>query len=99
MKLFIATATAALISTTAFADLSTREKDMRLDTSITAETTYAAGSQSKAKPEGSTRANDLRLNTANDTKQNDTSISTRSKLQSAGEGYIYGGYGPGNDSR
>jgi hypothetical protein len=100
MKLFIATAAAAaLISTTAIADLSSREKDLRLDTSINAETTYATGTQSNARPEASTRANDLLLNTANDDKQDDLSISTRSKLQSPGEGYIYGGFGPGNDSR
>lgn len=91
MKLFIATAAAALISTTAFADLSSREKDMRLDTSTNAETTYATGAKSKALPEGSTRENDLRLNTANKSKHDDMNISTRSKLQSPGQDYIYGG--------
>ncbi len=93
MKLFITTVAAvSLISTAAFAELSSREKDMRLDTSINAETTYATGPRSKALLEGSTYANDLRLNTANDDKRADMNIATRSKMQSPDQGSIYGAY-------
>ncbi len=99
MKLFIITAAAALISTAAFAELSSREQQMRLDTSISAERTYATGPQSKVLSEGSTYENDLRLNTARDDKQDNMSMSTRSKLRSPSQYNIYGGYGPGNDSR
>ncbi len=99
MKLFITTAAAtALISTAAFAELSSREKEMRLDTSINAESTYATGPQSNALSEGSTYENGLRLNTARD-EQDNMSMSTRSKLRSPSQYNIYGGYGPGNDSR
>jgi hypothetical protein len=98
MKLFIATAAAALIGTAAFADTSTRYNDLRLDTSNSAQTTYSDGTQSEALPEASTRANDLRLSTADEDKSADGRMSTRSDVRTSGEGYIYGGFGPGNDS-
>tara|TARA_R110002049_G_scaffold29972_5_gene102158 strand:- start:30733 stop:31029 length:297 start_codon:yes stop_codon:yes gene_type:complete len=98
MKLLITTAAAALISTAAFADNSDRYNDLRLDTSVNAQTEYAEGTRT-VDADASTRANDLRLDTSDADNKPDVSFSTRSDLRSAGEGYIYGGFGPGNDSR
>ena len=98
MKLIITTAAAALISTAAFADNSTAYNDIFLDTSIGAEKVYGDNTRMRDEDK-STAANDIFLNTADATKNDDTVMSSRSKLSSPGEGYIYGGYGEGNDSR
>lgn len=98
MKLFITTAVAALISTAAVADNSTYSNDLRLDTSVGAENVYGSESRLLA-PGESTKANDITFNTADATVAADTVLSSRSELRSTGEGYIYGGYGPGNDSQ
>ena len=50
-------------------------------------------------PLESTKANDITFSTADNTFDAETVMSTRSTERSPGEGYIYGGYGPGNDSR
>ena len=50
-------------------------------------------------PLQSTKANDITFSTADNSFDADTVMSTRSAERSLGEGYIYGGYGPGNDSR
>ena len=50
-------------------------------------------------PLESTKANDITFSTADNNFDADTVMSTRSAERSPGEGYIYGGYGPGNDSR
>lgn len=96
MKLIIATATAALISTGAvYAEKSDRYNDLRLDTSQSS--IDFSGDRRNQDADRSQRANDLRLNTAPVEKTPDFSFSTRNKTR--GEGFIYGGFGPGNDSR
>ena len=50
-------------------------------------------------PGESTKANDIIFSTADDTFDADFVLSSKGDLRSPGEGYIYGGYGPGNDSR
>lgn len=98
MKLILTTAAAALISTAAIADNSSRYNDIFLDTSAGAQTVY--GNNTRAERMGlSTRASDIFLNTADDATRADTVLSTRSDLRSPGEGYIYGGFGSNNDSR
>jgi hypothetical protein len=98
MKLIIATTAAALMSTAAIADESTKYNDLRLDTSETAATVYADDLRQDV--EGlSTKASDLRHSTADNEYEADTRLSTRNKISSPGQGYAYGGYGPGNDSR
>ncbi|MAM00283.1 MAG: hypothetical protein CL583_17730 [Alteromonadaceae bacterium] len=98
MKLIMTTAAAALISTAALADTSTYRSDLFLDTSIGAEKTFGDETRMLA-PLESTKANDITFNTADSSFDADTVMSTRSAERSPGEGYIYGGYGPGNDSR
>ncbi|SFF02864.1 hypothetical protein SAMN04488523_11555 [Sulfitobacter brevis] len=98
MKLIIATTAAALFSTAAFADESTRYNDLRLDTSKSAIEYSSEIRETVVGEDRSSRAADLRLDTS-DNSGVDASMSTRSSIQSPGEGYIYGGYGPGNDSR
>ncbi|KKK90604.1 hypothetical protein LCGC14_2721330 [marine sediment metagenome] len=98
MKLILTTAAAALISTAAVADNSTRYNDIFLDTSTGAGEVY--GNNDRMRPAGeSTKANDITLNTADATKNDDTVMSSRNALRSPGEGYIYGGFGAGNDSK
>lgn len=98
MKLIMTTAAAALISTAALADTSTYRQDLFLDTSIGAEKTYGDETRMLA-PLESTKANDITFSTADNSFDADVVMSSRSDLRSPGEGYIYGGYGPGNDSR
>ncbi|MFY0647506.1 hypothetical protein [Sulfitobacter geojensis] len=98
MKLFITTAAAALISTAAFADNSDRYNDLRLDTSKTANQVFS----DETRPtdlDAAQRGASQQRSTADSTKNDDVSISTRSAIKSQGEGYIYGGFGEGNDSR
>ena len=92
MKLIMTTAAAALISTAAVADNSTRYNDIFLDTSVTAETSDVYGNNDRMR-------NPNASNTADADKNRDTVMSTRNALRSPGEGYVYGGFGPGNDSR
>jgi len=98
MKLMIATTAAALFSTAAFAENSDRYNDMRLDTSKNADRVFS-DQTNPTDLDRAQRGADQRMSTANDTKKPDVSLSTRNDLRSPGEGYIYGGYGPGNDSR
>ncbi|MEX3314602.1 hypothetical protein [Sulfitobacter sp. PS-8MA] len=98
MKLMMTTAAAALISTAAVAETSTRYNDIFLDTAINAEEVYGNNTWMRD-ADRSAKANDTRLNTADMNKNADTVLSSRSKLRSPGEGYVYGGYGKGNDSR
>lgn len=98
MKLFITTAAAALISTAAFADQSTRYNDLRLDTSVNAEDVYSNDVRS-TDLDGAQRGRDQIISTADDSFEPDVTVSTRSAIRTRGEGYIYGGYGEGNDSR
>ncbi|TMM55314.1 hypothetical protein [Sulfitobacter sabulilitoris] len=101
MKLITTTIAATLLSTAAFADNSDRYNDLRLDTSNAA-TVYADGEQPKADADASTFYNDLRLNTSDaETSEDGVTFSTRSdaSARTSGEGYIYGGFGDGNDSR
>ncbi|MEP2983246.1 MAG: hypothetical protein ABJN39_07670 [Sulfitobacter sp.] len=98
MKLVITTAAAALISTAALADNSTYYNDLFLDTSIGAEKVYGDETRVLA-PGESTKANDITFSSADAKFEADTVLSSRSELRSSGEGYIYGGYGPGSDNR
>lgn len=98
MKLVMTTAAVALISTAAAADTSTYYNDLFLDTSIGAEEVYGDNTRI-LEPNESTKANDITFNTADDTIDADVVLSSKGDLRSPGEGYIYGGYGPGNDSR
>lgn len=98
MKLFAATAAAALISTAAVADESTKYNDLRLDTSMGAETIYSDATRS-TDLDGAQRGRDQIISTADDSYEADVTFSTRSEIRTPGEGYPYGGYGEGNDSR
>lgn len=98
MKLFITTAAAALISTAAFADESTRYNDLRLDTSANAEDVFSDDVRS-TDLDGAQRGRDQIVSTADDSFDADVTFSTRSAIRTPGEGYIYGGFGEGNDSR
>ena len=98
MKLIITTATAALISTAAFADKSDRYNDLRLDTSNTADRVFADDTRA-TNLDDAQRGADGQYSTANEVIIPDVIFSTRSDIRSAGEGYIYGGFGDGNDSR
>ena len=100
MKLIMTTAAAALISTAAVADNSTRHNDSCLDTSVNADASDVYGNNDRMRnPHASTKANDIMLNTADTDKNRDTVMSTRNALRSPGEGYVYGGFGTGNDSK
>ncbi|MEP3741133.1 MAG: hypothetical protein ABJM89_03405 [Sulfitobacter pontiacus] len=96
MKLFIATAAATLVATASFAGQSTRYEDLRLDTSVTADVIYAEGA-GDTRPNN--RAADLRLDTFGNDNHPIATFSTSGPQSSLGEGFAYGGYGPGNDSR
>lgn len=98
MKLFIVTAAAALISTAAFADNSTKYNDLRLDTSKNAETVYSDDVRS-TDLDGAQRGQDAMFSTADGNVEPDVTFSTRSAIRTPGEGYPYGGFGEGNDSR
>lgn len=98
MKLIVTTAAAALISTAAIADNSTRYNDLRLNTSAGSAEVYGNNTRTET-PGLSTRASDIFLNTADDATNDDTVLSTRNEIRSLGEGYVYGGFGPNNDSR
>ncbi|NUH65077.1 hypothetical protein HTT03_07150 [Sulfitobacter sp. S0837] len=98
MKLIMTTAAAALISTAAVAENSSRYNDIFLDTSVGAEEVYGNNTRMQD-ADRSVKANDIRLNTADMDKDADTVLSSRSTLRSPGEGYVYGGFGPGNDSK
>ena len=100
MKLLIATTAAALFSTAAFAEMSTKQMDQNLDTSnsasqytTTEQTDQGSLIQYSAKGQNDRNAVD---STSTDTG---ATMSTRSQIASPGEGYPYGGYGEGNDSR
>ena len=100
MKLIMTTAAAALTSTAAVADNSTRHNDIYLDTSVNADASDVYGNNDRMRnPHASTKSNDIMLNTADTDKNRDTVMSTRNALRSPGEGYVYGGFGPGNDSK
>jgi hypothetical protein len=98
MKLFIASAAAALLGTVALADESTKYNDLRLDTSESAAVTYSDEVRG-TDLDGAQRGRDQIITTADDDFNADMRLSTRNELRTNGEGYIYGGYGPGNDSR
>lgn len=87
MKLLFVSAVAAALSSAAFAGTSDRYNDLRLDTSSTA-------SQSVSAPAKSPNAKVLTAPEASDVV-----FSSRSKSRTKGEGFIYGGFGKGNDSR
>lgn len=99
MKLILATATAALIGTVALADQSTRYYDMRLDTSKTADQVYSDEVRPTDLDAAQRGRDSLMYSTADQDQTPDATMSTRSDIRTQGEGFIYGGYGPGNDSR
>ncbi|MFG6590791.1 hypothetical protein [Sulfitobacter sp. 1A12157] len=96
MKLFIATAAATLIASASLAGQSTRYEDLRLDTSVTADVVHAADAGETRPNE---RAADLRLDTFPGARAPVATLSTSGPVGSLGEGFAYGGYGAGNDSR
>ena len=97
MKTLLTTIAAGLIaSTAALAQDMGRYEDLRLDTSDRGDV-FAEGRQRVADPDKSTRYNDLRLRTSDGDPETDATFSTRGGT--TGEGFAYGGYGPGNDSR
>lgn len=96
MKLFIATAAATLIATASFAGQSTRYEDLRLDTSVTAEVVYAEDTGATRPNE---RAADLRLETFTGDRAPVATFSTKAAQSSPSEGFAYGGFSSGNDSR
>ena len=96
MKLFIAPAAATLIATASFAGQSTRYDDLRLDTSVTSGVVYAEQAGATRPNE---RAADLRLETFSDDRAPVANFSTNGLQSSLGEGFAYGGFGAGNDSR
>jgi len=96
MKLFTATAAATLIATAGFAGQSTRYEDLRLDTSVTATVVHA---EDAGATRPNARAADLLLDTFADDRASEATFSTNDAQSSLGDGYIYGGFGAGNDSR
>ncbi len=96
MKLFIVTAAATLIATASLAGQSTRYEDLRLDTSVTSGVVYAEQAGATRPNE---RAADLRLETFSDDRAPVANFSTNGLQSSLGEGFAYGGFGAGNDSR
>ena len=98
MKLALTTLAAALISTAAFADNSTRYNDLRLDTSKNAERVFSDDVRS-TDLDAAQRGREQIGSTADNTFTDDVTFSTRSAIRTPGEGYVYGGYGEGNDSR
>ena len=98
MKLFIATAAAALIGTATLADESTRYNDLRLDTSKNADVVFS-DDVNPTDLDGAQRGRDQLGSTADGDTEADVTFSARNAARTAGEGYIYGGYGEGNDSR
>jgi len=98
MKLIITAAAATLISSAAFAAESTKYNDLRLDTSKNAENVYSDEVRS-TDMDGAQRGRDQIGSTADDSFDADVTFSTRSAIRTTGEGYVYGGYGEGNDSR
>ena len=98
MKLILTAAAAALIGTAALADNSSRYNDQRLDTAKTGTELTVGNRATVLDGSISTRAADPRLNTNMD-DQADVTFATRNNAMTAGEGFLYGGFGPGNDSR
>lgn len=98
MKLILTTAAVALIGTSALADESTRHNDLRLDTSNKDEQIFSDPMR-PTDLDSAQRGRDQRFTTAESDPRPDVSFSTRDDYRTKGEGYIYGGYGPGNDSR
>jgi hypothetical protein len=98
MKLLIATTAAALIGTIATADQSTRYNDLRLDTTVGSETTFSRGTV-ETDLDAAQRGREQFRTGERTTLDGDVTFSTRGTIRSEGEGYLYGGYGPGNDSR
>lgn len=98
MKLIIATAAAALVGTVALADQSTRYNDLRLDTAETASTVYA-NDRASTDLDAAQRGREGMSSTADGQYNADVTFSTRSEIRTDGEGYVYGGFGAGNDSR
>ncbi|MBD3663935.1 hypothetical protein [Sulfitobacter aestuariivivens] len=95
MKLVLTSAAAALISTAAVADESDRYNDLRLDTSTSA----AVEDVRSTDLDDAQRGREGQFSTADNATTPDVTLSTRSETRTNGEGYIYGGFGPGNDSR
>ena len=88
MKLVIASALIATLSTAAFAGTSDRYNDVRLDTAKV--TTHAIKSTAKPVAKATRAAPQKRF----------VVFSSRgNKNKTKGEGFIFGGFGKGNDSR
>lgn len=98
MRLFITAITTVLLGTASFADNSSRYNDLRLDTSETLNRVYSGDSHSTDLDQAQ-RGRDQYRSTADELKSPDATFSSRSDAKSRGEGYLYGGWGNGNDSR
>ncbi len=100
MRLLLTTTAVALMSTAAFADQSDRYNDLRLDTSNSAVEVFS-DDPNPTDLDRAQRGRDQRQSTVgfDDSYLSRSTISSRSNIRSAGEGFIYGGYGDGNDSR
>lgn len=90
MKFILATAAVALFSTAAIAELSTKEQDLRLDTS---EYGTSNPETSDQRTDGSILDGTARAQSEIDTTEPETGLnfSTRNDLSSPGQGYPYGG--------
>lgn len=99
MKLTIATlAATAVLATSAMADESQKYRDLRMDTQKTGTELTDATPETVVSKHMSSREADMRLDTSKRDAP-EVNYSTRNDARSPGQGYIYGGYGPGNDSR
>ena len=95
MNRIIALTAATLIGTTAMAGTSTRYDDLRLDTANEAQSAFYISDQSSGLDRAQ-RGQDQRFAPMGDRM----ALSTRAtEARTPGEGYVYGGFGPGNDSR
>ncbi|MEM6303326.1 MAG: hypothetical protein AAF744_01310 [Pseudomonadota bacterium] len=93
-RIITAAAATALMSTAALADKSDRYNDLRLDTSEKAERTFA-DDPNPTDLERAQRGNDQRFRDEGPS----VTFSSRNAARTPGEGYLYGGFGEGNDSR
>ncbi|MEX3314069.1 hypothetical protein [Sulfitobacter sp. PS-8MA] len=98
MKLILSTLAAATLATGAYAGTSTKYDDIRLDTRETADVVYSAGNDIRDESL-SDREADLRLDTSIYGQSGVPTFSSRSGEHTVNHTPVYGGYGPGNDSR
>ncbi|NUH63896.1 hypothetical protein HTT03_01070 [Sulfitobacter sp. S0837] len=98
MKRILSTVAAATLATGVYADTSTKYDDIRLDTRNSADVVYSVGKTIRD-ADLSDREADLRLDTSKYGQTGEPTFSSRNGEHTVNYTPVYGGYGPGNDSR